>query len=160
MRKNRRTPARDKHRLPAVTSPDHAQYVEEIVRSVLNAAEHFAAPTDASTDYRPVPALPGYRVNARGRVQSCWGFGGTYMTTEWHTLQPFLADGRRYVRLGKDGKRNDHLVGALVLRAWMSEPPPDKRFVRHINCKMYDDRLGNLEWSEHKQFRPRAVWTD
>lgn len=75
------------------------------------------------------------------------------MTNEWVTLQPFLGDGRRYVRLKEDNKRRDWMVGKLVLTAWADEQPPDKPYVWHKNGKIADDRLENLCWSKTKQYR-------
>jgi hypothetical protein len=147
---------RDKQRLPPEPGTRAGECAQQLVAVVMRIMEEVHTDS-ASTEYRAVPELAGYRVNTRGRVQSCWGFGGTYMTSEWHTLQPFLADGRRYVRLGKDGRRNDYLVGSLVLRTWIGEPPPDGRFVWHINNQVDDDRLDNLKWSKHKQYRRRPA---
>jgi hypothetical protein len=70
-------------------------------------------------------------------------------------MQPFLSDGRRYVRLSHHDKKRDHQVAELVLRAWVGDPPAGKPNVRHINNKLNDDLLSNLEWSGHRQRRPR-----
>jgi hypothetical protein len=116
------------------------------------AAEKKAVPR-LGDEYRDVPGFPGYRVNARGRVQTCWQMGGGCMTTEWRTLRPFFGDGRRRVRLSRKGKLHEFQVGVLVLRAWVGEPPSDKPYVRHINRRVDIDRLENLEWSAYRQYR-------
>ena len=104
---------------------------------------------------REVPGLPKYRVNGRGRVEWRRTKALTYDALGWDVMQPYLSDGRRYVRLSQDGKKHDHQVADLVLRAGVGKPPAGKPNVRHINDKMDDDSLGNLEWSSGRQFRPR-----
>jgi hypothetical protein len=166
--KVRRT--RDKHRLPLEI---RTTKVEEIFREFAAACRKLFAdacqklseemagdgkPASGHTDeYRDVPGFPGYRVNARGRVQSCWGSDGRRVPEEWLTLNPFLGEGRQYVRLTKHGKRYDRQVGALVLRAWKGKPPAGKPRVRHVNKKMDDDTLDNLEWGGRKQQRPNKT---
>ena len=162
--------ARDKQRLPLESRTTGA---DEIIREfgdacqklLADAFRKLAAKTavggkpaaGAAKEYRNVPGFRGYRVNAKERVQSCWATDGTYVSEEWHTLRPYEAEGRRFVRLSKRGERYDRQVGELVLRAWVSKPPAGKRFVRHLNNKLDDDRLENLEWSDRKQQRVRRL---
>ena len=147
---------RDKQRLPLCARFGNG----DSVLSVDSGCEqHFPGCYDSYSeeekDYKSIPGLVGYRVNARGRVQSCWGRGRPlYFTNEWLSLQPHLSDGRRYVRLKDGSDRRDLPVGKLVLSAWDGEPTPEQPYVWHKNNKMDDDRLENLRWSATKQHRP------
>ena len=162
----RKRRARDKRSLPPVSATSKT---DEIVREFAEACQKLL--TDAfrklaaraafgrkrvskvANEYREVPGYRGYRVNAKGCIQSCWGAGNRYIPEEWHTMQPFLAEGRRFVRLTKRGKRTTRQAATFVLRAFVSEPPPGKPYVRHLNNRMDDDRPENLEWSARKQQR-------
>ena len=148
---------RAKHPLPPEIKTTN---VDEIFREFVDACRKLFADACrklseemAGDEYRNVSGFPGYRVNARGQVQSCWGSNGRRVPEEWLTLIPFLGEGRQYVRLVKRGKTLDRQWEVLVLHAWVGKPPAGKPRVWHINNKMDDDRVENLEWSGRKQQR-------
>jgi hypothetical protein len=143
---------RDKQRLPPESKTSKPDARRKVLRKSSGNGKSVSGLTDG---YREVAGLPKYRVSIAGRVESCAAPAAVGSTLEWHVIQPFLSDGRRYVRLSHHGKKRDHQVAELVLRAWVGEPPAGKPNVRHINNKMNDDMLNNLEWSGHRQHRPR-----
>jgi hypothetical protein len=143
---------RDKQRLPPESKTSKPAARRKVLKKNSGNGKSVSGLAD---EYREVPGLPKYRVSMRGRVESCAALVAVGNAPEWYAMQPFLSDGRRYVRLSHHGKKHDHQVAELVLRAWVGEPPVGKPHVRHINDKTNDDMLSNLEWSGHRQHRPR-----
>jgi hypothetical protein len=101
-----------------------------------------------------IVGFPGYRVDTKGRVWSCWkrqGLGGRcgiirVLSNSWFCRKLSLrTDGYLGVSLCREDQQVNVPVHLLVLRCFVG-PKPSRSQARHLNGDRRDNRLANLVW--------------
>lgn len=103
-------------------------------------------------EFRKIAEFPGYRVNRRGVVESCWSRHArpSRMTETWQSLSPVRRQwGHQTVNLSRGGKKISRPVHRLVLEAWVG-PCPEGLICCHNNGLPWDNRVENLRWDSYQ----------
>lgn len=109
--------------------------------------------------FRHVPGFPGYAVNRKGKVISCWAPGHhTKRIQGWHRMRPVRRKARgafkrkaryyfiRVSSFGPNGRtRRGVQIHRMVLLAFVG-PCPRGLEACHNNGRHTDNRLKNLRW--------------
>lgn len=102
--------------------------------------------------FRPIVGYPGYRVNRRGMIESCWSRHArpSRMTETWQSLSPVRRRwGHQTVNLSRGGKKISRPVHRLDLEAWVG-PCPEGLICCHNNGLPWDNRGENLRWDSYQ----------
>lgn len=99
---------------------------------------------DGEEEWRPCFGFPSYEASSKGRLRR---------VESGKVLAPIrLQSGYVQYRPRKDGKTCQEYAHRLVLLTFVGKPPADMRCPNgnHINNQRDDNRLCNLEWTEHR----------
>jgi NUMOD4 motif/HNH endonuclease len=102
------------------------------------------APFPTSGNWKDIPGYEGlYQISDEGQV---WRVGGT-QGTRGGLIKTTRRDGKYWkVDLYLGGSGTEFRIHVLVAMAWLGDPPPDMRVVRHLNDNPDDNTVGNLAY--------------
>lgn len=102
-------------------------------------------------EFKEIAEFPGYRVNRRGVVESCWARRGRTVksTDSWRPLKPIIRDGYPSVNLARAGKKTACKIHRLVLHAFVG-PCPEGYVACHNDGKRANNKLLNLRWGSYQ----------
>ena len=112
----------------------------------------------SSTESRPFPLNPHYRLYQDGRIESCLTrgrFGGP--TDTWRPIKSRPnADGYPIFRPKIGGRFKAFKVHQAVLMAWVG-PRPAGMLCRHLDGNKWNNRLDNLAWGTPRENTDDAI---
>jgi hypothetical protein len=102
-------------------------------------------------EFREIAEFPGYRVNRKGVIKSCWARRGRSVesTDSWRPLKPILRGGYPTVNLARGGKKTACKIHRLVLHAFVG-PCPDGMVGCHNDGDRANNDVSNLRWDSYK----------
>lgn len=114
-------------------------------------------------EWSPVKGLDGvYEVSSDGRVRSLprlvnHSRSGQVLRKGVELKPGFNPNGYLIVNLNNNGFVRMGLVHRLVAEAFLPEPTPEQRLVRHLNDNRLDNRVENLAWGTDKDNAQDAI---
>ena len=108
----------------------------------------------------PIPTYPGYRIDRKGKVWSCWVVvkrSNPQQGKWWRRVMGSEHGGKPgtppYLRvtLVRDGERHHRRVHQLTLETFVGPCPYPEKLTRHLNGNPADNDLGNLTWGTKQE---------
>jgi hypothetical protein len=100
--------------------------------------------------FRPIHGFPGYRVDCKGKVQSCWSRSvHKTLTGNWVSLKPVRRGRYQTVNLSNGVKKVACYVHRLVLEAFVG-PCPEGYVCCHNDGNPDNNHLENLRWDSYR----------
>ncbi len=110
------------------------------------------------TLYKPIKGFKDYKIDPDGVVRNIHGkqLNKPRDPKNLYIITEPQKEGYYKCTLSKKGKRYTRLIHRLVAEAFVPNPD-NKKYVRHINKDIHDNRSQNLEWVTALELRLKTM---